>query len=107
MRNFKESDWKLFRSRLEDLREKYLEKKNIELRKYLSDPDKSATEQFWDTFESMKNEEAILNQCLVGYSRSKMFFHILAMYQCGMMTDEDLRQFSDEVQDYVRYMETE
>ncbi len=102
MGNFQESDWKLFRSKLDVLREKFLTNKNIELAKYLTDPSKTATEQFWNTFEQMKDIETILKQCLEGYSRSDMFLHILAMYKHGMMADEDLYQFSDEIQKNVQ-----
>lgn len=101
MSNLNESDWKLFRSKLEVLREKYLSKKNSELVKLLSDTNKSATEQFWDTLEELKKEEAILKQCLDGYTRSNMFLHILAMCRCGMMREVDLQQFSDELQNSV------
>lgn len=108
MVDFKESDWKLFRSKLDELRERFLNKQNIKLTKYLTDPSKTSTEQFWDSFEEMKNIESILKLCLDGYSRSKMFLHILAMYRHGMMTDEDLQQFSEETQKSVKaFMEIE
>lgn len=102
MGNFQESDWKLFRSKLDELRERFLNKKNIELAKYLADPSKTSTEQFWNTLEEMKNIETILRQCLEGYSRSDMFLHIFAMYKHGMMADEDLQQFSDDIQQNVK-----
>lgn len=98
----KESDWKLFRSMLEELRDNYLAKKNIEITNMLSDPDKTATEQFWDSLELMQQEKKILMECLDGFSRSSMWMKILGMYQCGMMTDKELNRFSDELQLSIR-----
>lgn len=98
----KESDWKLFRGMLEELRERYLTNKNLEIAKVLADPAKTATEQFWDSLELMEAEKKILQECLDGFSRSRMWLHILSMYRCGMMTDDDLNRFSDELQQSTR-----
>ncbi|MBW1866499.1 MAG: hypothetical protein JRI38_01960 [Deltaproteobacteria bacterium] len=94
----KESDWKRFRSMVEDLRERYLKGKNAEMVLELTDSEKTSTEQFWDTFERMKAEKKILEDCLDGHSRSNMFLHILSMYRYGMMTKADLKGFSEELQ---------
>ena len=64
----KESDWKRFRDLVPDLRERYLKKINHELVGMLTVPDKTPTNQFWDTFEQMKKEKRILQDCLDGHS---------------------------------------
>jgi len=97
----KEIDWKRFRSMIEDLRERYLKKKNTEMVLELTAPEKTPTEQFWDTFNRMKAEKKILEDCLDGHSRSNMFSHILSMYRYGMMSKSDLKGFSGELQGNV------
>ncbi|MCZ6675517.1 MAG: hypothetical protein O7C75_21525 [Verrucomicrobia bacterium] len=95
--NPKESDWKRFRKITPDLREKYLAKKNAKLLKLLTATKSTPTEQFWDTFEVMLKEKRILESCLDGHSRSRMFDKMLLMRRCGMLPDEDLEPFSDKL----------
>ena len=93
----KESDWKRYRDMVSDLRERYLKEKNQELIDMLSALDKTPTEQFWDTLERMKKEKRILQDCLDPHSRSKMFMSMMLMLRCGMLKEEDLEGFSDEL----------
>jgi hypothetical protein len=94
----KESDWKQFRSMGEFLRERYLKEKNQGLTKILTDTEKTPTTQFWDTFEEMKKEKKILEDCLDGHSRSQMYMSMLTMLRYGMLKEEDLKGFSQELQ---------
>ena len=95
----KESDWKKFRGMVVDLRERYLREKNRELAAMLSDPGKTATEQFWETMEKMEKEQWILEECLDGHSRSKLFLSMGLMCRYGMLRREDLENFSPELQE--------
>ena len=70
----KESDWKTFSRMLPDLREKYLRPIGAALVGELTNPDKTPTEQFWDTFKIMKEQKKVLEDCLDDCSRSKMAF---------------------------------
>ena len=98
----KESDWKKFRSMVDDLRENYLKKRNAQLVEELTNPEKTPTEQFWDTFEKMKKEKQILQDCLDGHSRSKMFLHMMLMYRYEMISEKEIKEFSIELQDRVK-----
>ena len=95
--NPKESDWKRFRKIVPDLREKYLAKKNSKLLKLLTNTNSTPTEQFWNTYEVMQKERKILERCLDGHSRSRMFDKMLSMRQTGMLPDEDLEPFSEKL----------
>ena len=95
----KESDWRVFRDMLPELREKYLNKKNKEIGEILSDPNKSPTECFWDTDERIKKETKILRECLDDYSRSTMSMKIMLMCRYGMLEKPDLEKFSEEFQE--------
>jgi len=101
----KESDWKQFRKMVPDLRERYVKTKNHEILGILTSPEKSPTEQFWDTLDVMEKESKVLVDCLDGHSRSNMFMHMSLMCRYGMLTQEDLKCFSEELQESMaRYL---
>ena len=94
-------EWKTFRETLPDLRERYLAKRNKALISILSNEERTATEQFWDTFDAMEKEGKILRDCLDGYSKSSMNMHILYKLRHGIMKDEDLEPLSNELRSWV------
>ena len=69
-----ESDWKHFRDMAPKLRGRYLAEKNARIVALLTNPKKNETERFWDALEVMEREANILQKCLDGHSRSKMWF---------------------------------
>jgi len=95
----KESDWKTFRNSVVELRERYLRETNPRLVKMLTDPAKTPTQCFWETLEEMKREGRILEDCLDGHSRSKMFGFMCSMLRCGMLKEEDLHDYSEELRE--------
>jgi hypothetical protein len=94
-------DWKIFREMSPELRERYLAEQNQTLVTLLSDEKRTPTEQFWDTFDAMEKQGKILRDCLDGYSKSNMDMHILLMLRHGLMKEEDLEPFSDELRSWV------
>ncbi len=95
----RESDWKIFRKRVPEWRERYLQTKNKEIIGILSDKNKTPTEQFWDTKKKMDEEARILVDCLDGHSRSKMDWYLLLMYRYGLINNDDLKEFSKELRE--------
>jgi hypothetical protein len=99
----KESDWKQFKKLLPQVREKYLEKKNRELRYELTEPDKSPTEKFWKTTDKMEETKKILYDCFdEGYSRLKMFSSLVSMYTYKIIGDEEIKTFSETLQEQFK-----
>ena len=68
----KESDWKIFRKRVPEWRERHLNGKNKEIVAVLTDKERTPTKQFWDAKEKMEKEGKILAYCLDGHSTSSM-----------------------------------
>ena len=89
------SDWKKFSALVPTLRERYLASRNARIAALLTDPKKNETERFWDAMEEMEKEAKVLQHCLDGHSRSKMWLYILSMIRCGMIDRADLAEFSD------------
>ena len=98
----KESDWKKFRNSLDKWRENYLKRKNEEIRAILEDENRSETEKFWDIVDFQKEESKVLRNCLDGYSRSKMSLHMALMKKYEMICQEDIEEFSEELQEYIK-----
>jgi len=97
----KEADWKRFKKILPELRERYLRKVNNELTALLNDNSKTPTEQFWAVEKRTRQEAKILRTCFDGYSRSRLTLHIMNMYHCGIMEDEDIAEFSEDIQNLL------
>jgi hypothetical protein len=93
-----ESDWKKFSAMVPVLRERYLAQRNRAIAAILNDPARNETKRFWDTMEQMEKEAKVLQRCLDGHSRSNLWQYMATMIQAGMMTKEDLAQFSDGLQ---------
>jgi hypothetical protein len=98
----KESDWKKFRNSLDKWRESYLIRKNDEMRAILARNNLTATEKFWDIFKFQKNESKILHHCLDGYTRSDMTLHMNLMIKYKMISPDDLKEFSEELQEFLK-----
>jgi hypothetical protein len=97
----KESDWKRFRNSLEKWRERYLKWKNDEMRSILEERNRNETEKFWDIVEFQKKEAKILSNCLDGYSRSSMTSHMALMMKYKMIDQDDVEEFSEELQEFL------
>jgi hypothetical protein len=97
-----ESDWKTFRKRVPEWRERYLMKENKEIITILADERQTPTERFWDAKKKMKEEARILVDCLDGHSRSKMRWTLLLMHRHGLIEDPDLEEFSSELREHLQ-----
>jgi len=69
----------------------------------LTDPRKNETERFWDALEGMEKEAKVLRRCLDGHSRSSMRRFMLSMISAGMLKQEDMGVFSEQLQKQVSF----
>ncbi len=88
----KESDWKKFRNSLDKWRERYLKRKNDEIRAILEGENLNETEKFWGIVDFQKKESKILWSCLDGFSRSSMFLQMGLMKKYEMIFQEDIEE---------------
>ena len=96
-----ESDWRKFRDMVPMLRERYVAECNARGAALLTNLAKTETDRFWDAMEMMKKEARILQQCLDGHSRSKMWLYMATMIRVGMFRKEDMDGFSEELQRHL------
>lgn len=97
----KESDWKKIRNSLENWREGYLKRKNDEIRAILGNDNLNETEKFWEIVGFQKKESKKLRDCLDGFSRSNMLLHMALMKRYKMIGEDDIKEFSEELQEYL------
>ena len=102
----KESDWKKYKNSLDKWRERYLKWKNDEIRSILEDKNRDETEKFWDIVAFQKNEAKRLRDCLDGNSRSNMILHVALMKKYKMIDRDDISEFSEELQNFLKEFES-
>lgn len=94
-----ELDWKIFKGNIPKWREQYISIKNKEIISVLTEKNKTPTEQFWKSKENMNKTSRILSDCFDELSRSEMIQKLLYMYNYGVISKDDLVEFSDELKE--------
>ncbi|MCR5747950.1 MAG: multidrug transporter [Lachnospiraceae bacterium] len=93
--NYPESDWKLFRRRIVDWQEAYMEKLCKEYVEIMSASGSSA-DRFWAVEERIKEDKKKVGVQAV-MRRSQMFSNIVSLIREGAISMEDLDGFSEEL----------
>ena len=99
---YPESDWKLYKSKIADWQEGYMEKLCKEYITLLSS-DKLPSDRFWE-LEKRIREDKRATGVVVTNSRSKMIDNILDLLHEGAITLDDLSDFSEELQEKIRFL---
>ena len=97
-----ESDWKLYRSRIADWQEAFMEKLLNEYMTIINDK-KLPSERYWDLHDKIK-EDSTKTGVIARNARSSMIHNILNLLQEGAITYEDLDGFSDELIERVKFL---
>ena len=105
--HIKETDWKLFRRRVPEWRERYLEQQNQTLRALLEQPNQTPTTIFWQVKNFADEQARVLVECFDGHSRSTMERFMLTMYRYRVIARADMDEFSEELQArFERFVDT-
>ncbi len=99
---FTEADWKLFRKRLPEWQERYMEKLIEEYKVYLSS-DEAASSKFWGMEKKIKNDKRKTGVLAEGISRSNMKFLMMDLINEGAITQEDFDGFSEDFRDQLLF----
>ena len=90
-----ESDWKLFRKKLPGWQESHMEKLTQEYAVILTGSG-PASDKFWE-LENRINEDKLQVGVVARMSRSNMYRNLLALIDEGVITLDDLDEFSDDL----------
>lgn len=99
--NINEKDWKLFRSRLPDWQEAYMDKLNREYVEILNG-EGNASDKFW-TLEKLLKEDKRAVGVSAEMRRSQMEFNLISLIHEGAICLEDLEGFSDELREKLEF----
>ena len=94
-------DWKLFREKISEWQESYMERLSQEYIELLSG-NGSASDRFWALEERIKQDRSKPG-VLVEMTKSKVIWNIIALIQDGTITMNDLNDFSDDLKDAVSF----
>ena len=101
MNKFSEKDWKLFRNKISDWQEAYMEKLNKEYIVLLSG-EGNASDKFWILEKRIREDKKDCGvQCEM--SRSNQFYIILSLLNEGAIAFDDLEDFSDDLKDTMKH----
>lgn len=95
-------DWKLFRACVGNWQETYMERLVKEYM-ILLDGEGSASDKFWKLEERIKKDKRHPG-VLCEVSKENMIFDIVTLINRDVITVVDLKDFSDELKEYVNYL---
>ena len=96
---FTEKDWKLFRKKIADWQEAYMDRLNKEYIALLSE-DTDPAEKFWKLDERIKKDKVGVQADM---RRSNLIYNILSLIDEEAIRLEDLEEFSDELKETIRF----
>ncbi len=96
---YTEQDWKLFKSRIADWQEAYMDKLNKGYIELLSG-EGLASDKFWKLENKIREDKKKSGVC-IEMRRSTLIINILNLLHDGAITMDDLEGFSDELRDIV------
>lgn len=97
---FTEHDWKLFKSRIADWQERYIDKLNHEYVELLSNED-LPSEKFWALEKRIRNDKRDAG-VMIEMRRSGLIDNLIALYLEGAISDEDLDGFSENLVNTIK-----
>ena len=96
------SDWKLFRERVVDWQEAYMERLVNEYMDLL-DGAENASDKFWKLEERIKKDKKHPG-LMLELSKGNMIFDIVALINSDVIITADLADFSDELKESVDFL---
>ena len=99
---FTKKDWILFREKLAEWQEAYMDKLNKEYIDLLNSEGKPS-EKFWALEERIRNDKMDKGVRL-RMSRSECIYNIASLLNEGAITMKDLEEFSDELKERMAFL---
>lgn len=99
---FTKKDWALFREKIADWQEAYMDKLNKEYIELLNGKG-TPSEKFWALEERIRNDKKDTGVQL-RMSRSNCISNIVSLLNEGAITMNDLEEFNDELKENIRFI---
>lgn len=101
MYQVKEKDWKLFLKMLPEWQEAYMKRLIKEYIELLSS-DIQALDKLWTLDKRIKDDKKCTGVIARDMSRSHMFQHIIDLIYEEAISEDDLKEFSEDLQDAIK-----
>lgn len=98
--SFTEKDWKLFRNKIADWQEAYIDRLNKEYIALLNE-DANPSEKFWNLNKRLRKDRRKAG-VQVEMARSNLIYNIVSLINEGAISFDDLEGFSDELKETVK-----
>ena len=96
---FTKKDWTLFKNKIADWQERYINKLNKEYIELLNE-DANPSDTFWRLDKKIKEDKKKMGVQLE-MSRANLIYNIISLINEGVINREDLEEFSDELKKIV------
>ena len=93
-------DWKLFREKIPEWQEAYMERLNREYIALLSG-DCNASDKFWELYKRQRKDKNCVGVQISIQSKSEMIFDILRFIYEDVISIDDLNGFSEELKEII------
>ena len=97
-----ERDWKIFRKKIPNWQECYMERLVAEYIALLQ-TDKSASAKFWELEKRIKNDKR-KKGVLIRLSKQNVPFDLVCLIKDGVISFKDIEEFSSDLQETVRFL---
>ncbi len=101
MREIKELDWKILRQLHKVALERFCERILLEIERVYSDRTKSFHEKYLEVWALLRRRDKEMARAFDDLRRSRALIQIASMKGLGVLTDDELRRFSQETQELV------
>lgn len=95
-------DWKLYRERIPGWQEDYMERLMEQYIEFLSS-DLPASTKFWELEKRVKKDKKTPGVCIT-LSKSEMIWDIVSLIHDGVISFDDLKEFSDDLKQAVKFI---
>ena len=95
------SDWKLYREKIADWQENYMDRLNKEYIALLSSDKGNPSDRFWKLEKRIKRDRKHPG-VMIEMSKSSAFFDIADLIRMKVITFDDLADFSDTLKEAVK-----
>jgi len=100
-----ESDWRHFKRVHQDLEERFSSRILSELDAIVQSPDSTALDRYLRVYNLLRNRSKEMSRAFDDFRRSTAIMQLRIMRAMGLLTDNDLKVFSEQTQKDVRVME--
>lgn len=97
-----ERDWKIFRKKIPDWQERYMERLEIEYIALLQN-EKNASTKFWEMEKRIKQDKKSLG-VIIDMRRSTAINNIVSLVLDEVISLDDLEEFSEDLKEAVKYI---